>query len=69
MKKLTQFQKDRNWFVIFSVALVLGIVWTIIGDSATKIIFVTVAFALFVHSGVRMDIHAHHANHDADGHG
>lgn len=69
MKDLTQFQRDRNWFIIFSVAFVFGIVWTMLGDSAAKLIYTVIAFALFIHSGITMEIHAHHAEHDQDGHG
>jgi len=69
LKDLTQFQRDRNWFIIFSVAFVFGIVWTMLGDSAAKLIYTVIAFALFIHSGITMEIHAHHAEHDQDGHG
>ena len=69
MKATTPFQRDRNWFIIFSVALVFGIVWTLIGENAMKVIYTVLAFALFIHSGVTMEINAHHAEHDNDGHG
>ena len=69
MKELSPFQRDRNWFVIFSVALIFGIVWTMLGEGADKLIFTVVAFALFIHSGVTMETRAHHAEHDAEGHG
>lgn len=69
MKDLTQSQRDRNWFIIFSVALVFGIVWTILGVGADKLVFTVIAFALFVHSGVTMEVRAHHAEHEHDGHG
>jgi len=69
LKELTQFQRDRNWFIIFSVAFAFGIVWTLLGDSAAKLAYTVIAFALFIHSGVTMEIHAHHAEHDQDGHG
>jgi len=69
MKDLTQFQRDRNWFVIFSAALVFGIVWTILGENAYKLVFTVIAFGLFIHSGVTMELHAHHAEHEHEGHG
>ncbi len=69
MKELTPFQRDRNWFIIFSVALVFGIVWTILGENAGKLIYTVIVFAFFIHSGVTMEINAHHAEHDHDGHG
>ena len=69
MKELTPFQRDRNWFIIFSVALVFGIVWTILGENVGKLIYTVIVFAFFIHSGVTMEINAHHAEHDQDGHG
>ena len=69
MKPLTQFQRDKNWFIIFSVALVFGLVWTVIGEGAMKLFYTVFAFALFIHSGITMELHAHHAEHDQDGHG
>ncbi|MHC3994091.1 hypothetical protein ACXWTF_04635 [Thiomicrolovo sp. ZZH C-3] len=69
MQELTQFQRDRNWFVIFSVAFVFGILWTLMGDTAGKLVYTVIAFALFIHSGITMELHAHHAEHDQDGHG
>ena len=69
MKNLTQLQRDRNWFIIFSVALVFGIVWMLVGDNAFKLAYTVIAFALFIHSGVTMELRAHHAEHDTDGNG
>ncbi len=69
MKELTSFQRDRNWFIIFSVALLFGIVWSMLGDNAAKLIYTVIAFALFIHSGITMEINAHHAEHDDEGHG
>jgi len=69
LKDLTQFQRDRSWFIIFSAALVFGIVWSAIGEGAGKLIYTVIAFALFIHSGITMELHAHHAEHDQDGHG
>jgi len=69
MKELTQHQRNRTWFIIFSAAFAFGIVWTMLGESMGKVIYTTIAFALFLHSGVTMDIYAHHAEHEADGHG
>lgn len=69
MTDMTQPQRNRSWFIIFSAALAFGIAWTFFGESVAKIIYTTVAFAFFLHSGVTMDIQAHHAEHEADGHG
>lgn len=68
MKQLTQYDRDRNWFIIFSVALVFGIIWSAIGESGLKLVYITIAFALFIHSGVTMELNAHHAAHADDGH-
>jgi hypothetical protein len=56
---------NRSWFVIFSAALVFGIVWTIIGENDMKIAFIAVAFALFLRSGILLEMSARklHAGH------
>lgn len=69
MKDLTPFQSDRNWFVIFTVAFAFGIAWTVLGENAASLIYTTIAFMLFIHSGVTMELHLHHAEHDHDGNG
>lgn len=69
MKDLTQFQRDRNWFIIFSVALLFGIVWLILGENVMKVFYTVIAFGMFLHSGITMEIRAHHAEHDHDGNG
>lgn len=56
-----QSQKDKNWFVIYSVMLLFGIVWAIIGETDAKLPFVTLAFGLFLYSGVKMELNALHA--------
>ncbi|MBU0632807.1 hypothetical protein KKA17_09180 [bacterium] len=65
---MKQSQIDKNWFIIFSVMLVFGIVWAMIGDSSAKIVFVTVAFGLFLYAGVKMELNAFHAAHAKDAH-
>ena len=69
MKALTPYQRDRNWFIIFSAALVFGLVWSVIGENTFKIIYTVIAFAFFIHPGVTMELHAHHTEHDHDGNG
>ena len=49
---------DRNWFIIYSVAFIFGLVWAMVGDSNTKILFVTVTFGLFLYSGIKMELNA-----------
>jgi len=44
--------KNRSWFIVFSVAFVFGIVWTIVGDSNMKIAFISIAFLFFLRYGV-----------------
>ena len=69
MKPLTPLQRDRNWFIIFAVALGFGIAWMLIGEGVMNLIYTVFAFALFIHSGITMELRAHHAEHDQDGHG
>ncbi len=66
MKELTPHDRDRNWFIIFSVALVFGIVWAIVGENGLKLVYIAIAFGLFLHSGITMELNARHA--DGDGH-
>lgn len=45
-----------NWFVVFSVTMIFGLVWTILGESSFKIVFVAVAFTLFIKSAVEFEM-------------
>ena len=54
-------QKDKNWFIIFSVMFVFGLIWAIVGDEWTKVLFVTISFALFIYSGITMELNALHS--------
>jgi len=60
-----QYVTDRSWFIVFSIALVFGIVWTIVGESSTKLIYITVAFALFLNAMINMEMTSRklHAGH------
>jgi hypothetical protein len=58
-----ELMSDRNWFIVFSVALIFGIVWTFVGDSVMKVVYTTLAFMFFIHSGITMELNAHHAAH------
>lgn len=51
-----QYVTDRSWFIVFSITLIFGIVWTMVGDNISKIIFVTVAFALFLNAMIKMEM-------------
>lgn len=66
---MTQPQHTLGWFIIFSAALAFGIVWTYLGESIAKMLFTTIAFTFFIHSGISMDIQTHHSEHEADGNG
>ncbi|GEM_PF-1081874 len=68
MSKTNEMMSDRNWFVIFAVALGFGIVWTFVGDSPLKVVYTSLAFMFFIHSGITMELNAHHAAHDHDDH-
>ena len=54
-------QTDKNWFIIYSVMFVFGLVWALIGETDAKLPFVTLAFGLFLYSGVKMELNALHA--------
>jgi hypothetical protein len=49
---------NRSWFIAFGIALVFGIIWAMIGENSMKLVFVTVAFALFVRAGVKTEMSA-----------
>jgi len=49
---------ERSWFIVFSVAFIFGLIWTILGESDWKIVFVTVAFIFFVNAGIKMEMSA-----------
>lgn len=53
--------KDKNWFIIFSVIFVFGLVWAIVGDEWIKVAFATLSFALFIYSGIKMELNALHS--------
>lgn len=53
--------KDKNWFMIFSVMFVFGLVWAIVGDEWAKVAFATLSFALFIYSGIKMELNALHS--------
>jgi len=70
VKTSTQCRRDRAWFLAFALLFAFGVAAALAtGMSGGKLVFVTIAFALFIHSGITMEIRAHHAEHDQDGHG
>jgi hypothetical protein len=56
--------ENRSWFIGYSVALVFGIIWAILGESDMKLVFITVAFILFLRSGVKTEMSARALNPD-----
>jgi len=69
MKAATSFKQDRNWFIVFSAAFAFGIGLTVMDGNGATLAYTVIAFALFIHSGVTMELRAHHAEHDHDGNG
>ncbi|WP_345991331.1 hypothetical protein [Sulfurimonas sp. HSL-1716] len=65
---MKQSQIDKNWFIVFSVMFIFGIVWAMIGDSSAKIVFAALSFGLFLHSGIKMELNARHAAHSEGAH-
>ncbi|MEA3372369.1 MAG: hypothetical protein U9Q62_01640 [Campylobacterota bacterium] len=58
---------DRSWFIVYLVAFVFGVVWTLLGESDFKIIYITVAFTCFLRAGINMEMSAR-ALHEDDAH-
>lgn len=54
----------------FSALMLVAVLAVLpMGMSGEMLIFLVVTFILFIHSGITMEIHAHYAEHDNDGHG
>ncbi len=62
-----QYVTDRSWFMIFGIALIFGFVWTMVGDSAMRVVFITAAFILFLNSMINMEMTTRALN-AGDGH-
>ncbi len=60
-------QVNQNWFVVYSIAFLFGIVWTIIGESDVKLVYITLSFILFLRAGVILEKSSIEAN-SHDGH-
>ena len=58
---------DRSWFIVYTVAFIFGIVWTLLGDSNVKLVFITAAFMCFLRAGIDMEMSAR-ALHGGDSH-
>ena len=55
-EKEHDYKVKLNCFVLFSVTMAFAIVWSILGESAMKIAFSAVAFALFLMSAVELEM-------------
>ncbi len=49
-EQIAQHSNDKVMLILSSLALVFGIVWLVVGDSNVKLIYVTLAFAAFLHA-------------------
>ena len=58
LQKQSEYTTNRSWFIAFSVAMVFGIVWTILGESSMKVVFATVAFICFLRAGINLEMSA-----------
>ena len=67
IKLEADYTNDRSWFIVCVVAFIFGVIWTILGESDLKIIFITAAFTCFLRAGINMEMSAR-ALHEGDGH-
>jgi hypothetical protein len=49
---------NRSWLIFFSFVLTFGIVWTLVGDSSSKLLFTAVAFVFFLRAGIKTEMSA-----------
>ena len=45
-------------FIVFGIVMLLSIVWTVLGESNLKIVFITLAFIGFLRAGVNLEMSA-----------
>ncbi len=48
-------QINKNWFVVYSIAFLFGIIWAITGESDVKVVYITLSFVLFLRSGIILE--------------
>ncbi len=58
IKLEADYTNDRSWFIVYLVAFVFGIIWTILGEDDLKIIFITATFTCFIRAGIQMEMSA-----------
>jgi len=56
LRNQAQYVTDRSWFIVFSIALIFGFVWTIVGESNLKIVYITIAFIFFLNAMIKMEM-------------
>ena len=49
-------QADKNWFVIYSIAFIFGIIWVFTGESDAKIVYIAIAFVMFLRAGITLEM-------------
>lgn len=57
-ERLNIYVAHRSWFIAFSVAFAFGIVWTLVGESSMKLLFISVAFLFFLRAGILTEMSA-----------
>ena len=48
-------QTNKNWFIGYGVAFLFGIIWAVVGDSDVKLLYIFIAFVLFLRSGILLE--------------
>ncbi|RLA72940.1 MAG: hypothetical protein DRG24_01555 [Epsilonproteobacteria bacterium] len=48
-------QVNKNWFTVYSIAFLFGIIWTMIGESDVRLVYITLSFILFLRAGVILE--------------
>ncbi len=61
MKHHNSNSNDKNLFIIASVVFIFGLVWAMIGEEWTKVVFATISFGFFIYAGVKLELNAIHS--------
>ena len=48
-------QVNKNWFTVYGIAFLFGIIWTMIGESDVKLIYITLSFIYFLRAGIILE--------------
>ncbi|MEA1917753.1 MAG: hypothetical protein U9N42_09570 [Campylobacterota bacterium] len=46
---------NRSYFIVFSVAFALSIIWLLLGDTSQKLVIATITFILFLRSAIKFE--------------